>query len=372
MARLSFTPPGSASLSTPTSTSTISVGVSFTLTQTGSDAVTLMAAPPVTQTPANGMQLVAATPLRLFGQIPITGMASEGSTLTVDTREINDAQGVPDPFEGTYQWHRGTTENFTPVASGPSSTAIDDATSATYLLVSDDAGHYIRVVVNYVDLGGNPESVMSRARLVADTNVCQRTQAVRDAIVGAVATANSCDQVFSADLALINGTLDLTDAGLSSLQLIDFAGLSGLTGLEIDGDNVVPRLPANIFSGLASLESLVLSGIELATIDLGAFTGLSALTELNLANNSISALPANVLMPLSALTTLDLSGNSLTALPSAALQSLTQRLTSLDLQGNTDSAGNAVAPFSLAYTLVQTASTITAGLETVTVAVAAT
>ena len=132
------------------------------------------------------------------------------------------------------------------------------------------------------------DGVGTRTRTVAVTvtdvtvNICDRTDAVETAILADSATGSDCTMVTAGELAAIT-SLDLSS--ITSLQAGDFAGLTGITTLDLS------------FNSLTTLPS-------------GVFAGLSMLTTLNLNNNTLSALEADVFSDLSALTTLNLSGNS--------------------------------------------------------------
>jgi hypothetical protein len=81
------------------------------------------------------------------GSVSISGVASEGRTLTAVTSSITDADGL-----GTfsYQWY----------ADG---SAISGATSSAYTLTSSEIGSTITVGVSYTDAQGTAESLASSA-----------------------------------------------------------------------------------------------------------------------------------------------------------------------------------------------------------------
>ena len=81
----------------------------------------------------------------------ITGTAQVGETLTVDTSGIADSDGLGNPTY-TYQWIAN---------DGTSDTDIQDATGATYTLVSDDEGKAVKLKVNFTDDAGNDETLTS-------------------------------------------------------------------------------------------------------------------------------------------------------------------------------------------------------------------
>ncbi len=128
---------------------TIKVRVSFTdnadheetLT---SAATTAVAARP--NTPATGLPTIAGT-------------AQVGETLTADTSDIADADGL-DNATFSYQWIRN---------DGNSDSDIPDATDTTYTLVSADEGKTIKVRATFTDDADNEETLTS-----ATTEVVQR------------------------------------------------------------------------------------------------------------------------------------------------------------------------------------------------------
>ena len=75
----------------------------------------------------------------------ITGTATEGQTLNVDTSGISDTDGLGN---FSYQW----------LADG---NAINGATNASFTLGQSEVGSEISVIVNYTDGGGNNESLSS-------------------------------------------------------------------------------------------------------------------------------------------------------------------------------------------------------------------
>ena len=175
--------------------------------------------------------------------------------------------------------------------------------------------------------------------------ICERTPAVRAAIVAEIDAAAGCAGVTAEHLAAMGGTLDLRDLALATLRFDDFAGLSALTALHLQG-NRLRTLPARLFADLGALTTLRLDDNELTALPAGAYRGLDALTTLNLSGNRLSAWPADGFAALGALTTLRLDDNGLTALPAGAFAGL-DGLTALRLDGNPG------APFTLTLSLLQ-------------------
>ena len=165
--------------------------------------------------------------------------------------------------------------------------------------------------------------------------ICDRTQQVRDGIVDYLPLTRTCEEVNKADLAAITGILDLEDTGITSIQSGDFAGLTALTELYLDG-NSLSSLPAGVFSGLSALTTLGLLGNGLEELLDEVFSGLTALTALWLDANSLDELPDEVFDGLSSLKRIYLDGNDLEELPDEVFSDLTG-LTHLTLDDNPDS-----------------------------------
>ena len=91
------------------------------------------------------------------GSVSIDGAAREDETLTANTDNIADADGLPTDATGyRYQWQSNTGANgaFEPIAG---------ATSQSYTLGDADVGREVRVEVRYTDGRGRAESVNSEA-----------------------------------------------------------------------------------------------------------------------------------------------------------------------------------------------------------------
>ena len=119
--------------------------------------------------------------------------------------------------------------------------------------------------------------------------VCDRTPAVRYAIVAAVTVASDCSQVTEAHLAGMTGTLEFS--GLTSIAAGDLAGLSSLTRLNLYGSGI-ETLPVGLFDGLGSLTRLdVRAGLTHLPKDI--FRGLGKVTFLSLDGLEYPESPGN-------------------------------------------------------------------------------
>ena len=121
--------------------------------------------------------------------------------------------------------------------------------------------------------------------------VCDRTPAVRYAIVAAVTAASDCSQVTEAHLAGMTGTLEFS--GLTSIAAGDLAGLSSLTRLNLYGSGI-ETLPVGLFDGLGSLTALDVR-VGLTHLPKDIFRGLGKVTFLSLDGLEYPESPGNQL-----------------------------------------------------------------------------
>ena len=87
------------------------------------------------------------------GQPTISGTPAVGETLTADTSDIEDVNGLTNA-EFTYQWVR---------YDGSSDTDIAGATGATYTVTDDDVGQLIKVRITFTDDEDHEESATSNS-----------------------------------------------------------------------------------------------------------------------------------------------------------------------------------------------------------------
>ena len=212
--------------------------------------------------------------------------------------------------------------------------------------------------------------------------ICDRTPQVQTAIVAAVPSVSTCDEVTQAHLAVIT-SLNVTDKSISSLKVGDFDGLSALTTLNLTR-NQLSSLPAGIFDKLNALKELHLGRNQLSSLPAGIFDKLNALTTLNLSANQLSSLPAGIFDNLNALTRLYLAANQLSSLPAGIFDKL-NTLTGLDLgvnsvnplpltvslekvgEGQFKATAPAGAPFDIVLPLTVADGTITGEANSVTI-----
>ena len=135
--------------------------------------------------------------------------------------------------------------------------------------------------------------------VTADTSVCDRPQAVQDALIQL--WSGSLCRNFPTDLLRTATYLDLSDANLSGLTSADFAGMESLERLDLSGSAGLQALEANAFGELSNLKRLDLSSMGLRTLDPRAFAGLESLEQLLLHDNDLRELPAGIFSGLSGL-----------------------------------------------------------------------
>ncbi len=105
-----------------------------------------------TETLRSEIQLIPAPPNNAATGSPvITGTAQVGETLTADTDDLQDTDGIVTSTL-TYQWFAN---------DGTENTATESATSSTYTLVTDDEGKTITVQVVFSDEFGYTEALTS-------------------------------------------------------------------------------------------------------------------------------------------------------------------------------------------------------------------
>ena len=166
----------------------------------------------------------------------------------------------------------------------------------------------------------------------AVTGICSRTAEVQTAILDVTGRA-TCSDVTAADLVAVT-SLPVSNYSGTTLDPADFAGLTGLTNLEIDDSPQLTTVPNNAFAGLTALTTLNFWFFSLTTLGEDAFAGLTVLTSLDLNfDDSLAALDAEIFDGLTALEHLDLSRNLLTTLDADIFDGLTA-LSTLTLQDN--------------------------------------
>ncbi len=136
------------------------------------------------------------------------------------------------------------------------------------------------------------------------TGICGRTPAVRTAILAKISGVSNCADVTDAHLAAITGSLPLGNGITTALATEDFAGLTALTILYLNGTGLT-TLPDNVFDDLIALQILSLQDNELTTLPDGVFEPLTALIFGSLSGNpgapfapEVDALPDDGTVPI--------------------------------------------------------------------------
>ncbi len=171
----------------------------------------------------------------------------------------------------------------------------------------------------------------STAQAQTQSDVCDRTPQVRDALVAIVGGGVTCADVTPDQLGRIS-VLSLGSERIETLQSGDFAGLTNLEQLDLY-DNDLTTLPPNIFAGLTNLRQLNLWHNDLTTLSPNVFADLTNLRVLDLDDNDFAAIPPNVFAGLTNLETMWLNDTRLTTLPSGIFVGLTN-LEYLVVSGN--------------------------------------
>ena len=208
---------------------TITVEVSYTDGDGTAESVTSAATTAVTNVNDDPTGLV------------ISGSATNGATLTADTSNLTDEDGIPSSL--SYQW----------LADG---SAIDGATSSTFTLTDSQIGQAISVTVSYTDNQGTAETITSSA-----------TADVTDPpVTFTYGTAGYADQdgslVFALgfnDIPTTGSETSFTDETLGRTMTITQDG-STVTGFEIrEGGALVPKAEGLALSR-AELNGLLTDG----------------------------------------------------------------------------------------------------------------
>ena len=262
--------------------------------------------------------------------------AACGAAVTLSASSVTVTKGTTATYTVVLDAYPRDTVRVTPASSAPGKATVSGAliftrstwnTTQTVTVTGVTAGS---ATISHTISGGGYDnvSVDSVSVTVPTTDVCVRTQQVRDAIIAAVSGKTTCGAITTTDLAGLT-TLSVTNKPtLTSLKPVDFSDLTNLTTLTLSNN------------GLSSLPAVV-------------FNELTKLTTLNLSNNSLSSLPVGVFDTLTGLTTLNLKGNS----SLACLPVIPASVTTLDL----DKARNAYDVCGAAVTLGASSVTVTKG-----------
>ena len=126
-----------------------------------------LSAPPLTIRDAG----VIASNTPATGEPTITGTAQVGETLTADTTDISDSDGLINA-SFTYRWL---------ASDGTSDSDISGASSSTYTPVASDEGKTITMRVSFTDDRGHQETLTSTATATVASAPSPLTAAIHDA-----------------------------------------------------------------------------------------------------------------------------------------------------------------------------------------------
>ena len=172
------------------------------------------------------------------------------------------------------------------------------------------------------------------ATVIINDGICDRAEAVQDAIIGKLDGSPSCYDVTGDELASITGKLDIARTSTPvTLRAGEFRGLSNVQTLSLLHVNLSPGLPVGLFEGLDSLFSLAMCDNKISSLNAGVFSGLKNLTSLDLDNNSIPSLPADLFADTPDLKHLRMYSNEIASLEGNVLRGAT-KLTHLELFKN--------------------------------------
>ncbi len=264
-----------------------------------------------------GTTINAAAPTTVGTIANITDLVAMGSTQTVD---------VADKFSDTDALTFSAESN---------NIAIATVSGSTTITITPVATGSATITVTATDTAGQSVTQTFMVSVIpAETDLCSRTEIVKNLIISKMSGKTNCADITTAELA---GVTELSFVGGSSLigsnlKSGDFAGLTGLTSLNLS-NNEMTTLPVDIFSGLSDLETLRLDNNQLSTLPTGVFAGLTSLTTLELSNNPLPAsLPARLFADVPATITLP-TGTTINEIPTTV--GTIDNITNLVANGNT-------------------------------------
>ena len=153
--------------------------------------------------PPNGLPTVSGTP-------------QVGETLTTDTSNIDDEDGLTN-VSYSYQWIRSE--------DGNADTDIDDATDSTYTLTGGDVGKTIQVKVTFTDDADNQESLTS----VATETVAAKPNTAPTGLP-TISGTPQVDQTLTADTSPIDDEDGLTNVSYRYQWIAGGSDIDGATG----------------------------------------------------------------------------------------------------------------------------------------------
>ena len=178
---------------------------------------------------------------------------------------------------------------------------------------------------------GEPQVLGTQEQEDESNGICDRTEAVRDAILAAIPDVEDCAEVSPNHLGNL-GRLDLSESEITYLKAGDLDNLSGLTHLNLYGNDLT-ALSEGIFDDLTSLTSLNLASNNILNVSDSTFDNLTAITDLDINANRLKVLPDGVFDNLTSLSSLNLQSNHIGELPEGIFDNQAQ-LQRLDMGDN--------------------------------------
>ena len=273
--------------------------------------------------------LPASLPASLFSDVPRNAITlPTGTTIneipttvgTIDNITDLVANGSPQTVDVADKFSDTDALTFSVASSNPNIATVGVANDSE-VTVTPVALGTTTITVTATDTAGQFVTQTFMVSVIpAETDLCSRTEVVKNVIISKVSGKTNCADITTAELA---GVTELSFVGSNSLvgsnlKSGDFAGLTGLTSLNLS-NNEITTLPADIFSGLSALETLRLDNNQLSSLPTGVFAGLTSLTTLDLSNNPLPAsLPASLFADVPSTATITLpDGVTLNAIPTA-------------------------------------------------------
>ena len=163
------------------------------------------------------------------GKPAITGTPQVGETLTADTGDIRDTDGVPDTV--TYQWVRVD-------ADGSSNPTNIGSNASTYTPVAADVGKKIRVDISFTDGGGNAEGP-----LASDATATVTAAPSTDATLSALTLEDANGNAIALDPTFASAKKGYTASVANDVDKITIAPTTNDDGATVEyldgGDNAV-------------------------------------------------------------------------------------------------------------------------------------
>ena len=230
-------------------------------------------------------------------------------------------------------------------ANGTRPEADSIGTGSTYTLTGVDAGKRLNAPVGFTDDGNSNVSPVSGGTAAITTavnagpreqfavvDICDRTPEVQAAILAAVTFGSpTCATTNALHLATVTN-LVINGYSSSSIDAEEFSGLKSLQSLLL-GDSTIETIHPGAFQDLSKLTFLFFDRNRIKTLEDGVFRGLTGLTDLHLSQNRITAINPGAFNDLTALQNLSIFTNDITSLDADTFSGLTT-LQTLNLNNN--------------------------------------